>query len=181
MYPKYSKHWLSTTVAHTIDCACSKILNHGLNHVLLFSLFKFFGWKNILNQLENSGLKSRFLFSLIFQFYLMYRLICQKPAHFLSAQMALMSTFFKCLWYMGSITLVWGWNVLQSVSSLPFLSDIDIYINGGFEPEEVEIEIDAIDEIFVPTNQGKTPISFKYRISKYIHPIKSWNTYLLNI
>ena len=74
---------------------------------------------------------------------------------------------------MGSITLVWGRNVLQSVSSLPFLSDIDIYINGGFEPEEVEIEIDAIDEIFVPTNQGKTPISFKYRISKYIHPIKS--------
>ena len=37
----------------------------------------------------------RFLFRLIFQFYLMYRLICQKPAHFLSAQMALVSTFFK--------------------------------------------------------------------------------------
>ena len=79
---------------------------------------------------------------------------------------------------MGSITLIWVWNVLQSISSLPFLSDIDIYINGGFEPEEVEIEIDAIDEIFVPTNQGKTPIWFKYRI---IHPINSWNTYLLNI
>ena len=45
LYPKYSKHWLST-VAHTIDCVCSKILNHGL----LFSLFKLFlGWKNILN------------------------------------------------------------------------------------------------------------------------------------
>ena len=60
VYPKYSKHWLST-VAHTIDCVCSKILNNGLNHGLLFSIFKFFGWKNILNQLENSGLKSRFL------------------------------------------------------------------------------------------------------------------------
>ena len=48
VYPKYSKHWLST-VAHTIDCLCSKILNHGLNHGLLFSLFKFFGWNNILN------------------------------------------------------------------------------------------------------------------------------------
>ena len=33
IYPKYSKHWLST-VAHTIDCVCSKILNHGLNHGL---------------------------------------------------------------------------------------------------------------------------------------------------
>ena len=31
IYPKYSKHWLST-VAHTIDCVCSKILNHCLNH-----------------------------------------------------------------------------------------------------------------------------------------------------
>ena len=29
IYPKFSKHWLST-VAHTIDCVCSKILNHGL-------------------------------------------------------------------------------------------------------------------------------------------------------
>ena len=48
VYPKYSKHWLST-VAHTIDCVCSKILNHGVNHGLLFSLFKFFWWKNILN------------------------------------------------------------------------------------------------------------------------------------
>ena len=46
--PNYSKLWLYT-VAHTIDCVCSKILNHRLNHGLLFSLFKFFGWKNILN------------------------------------------------------------------------------------------------------------------------------------
>ena len=51
IYPKYSKHWLSN-VAHTIDCVCNKILNHGLNHGLLFSLFKFFGWKNILNNLK---------------------------------------------------------------------------------------------------------------------------------
>ena len=43
----------------------------------------------------DSGLKSRFLFCLIFQFYLMYLLICQKPAHFLSAQIALVSTFFQ--------------------------------------------------------------------------------------
>ena len=42
IYPKYSKHRLST-VAHTIDCVCSKILNHGLTYGLLFSLFKFFG------------------------------------------------------------------------------------------------------------------------------------------
>ena len=42
IYPKFFKQWLST-VAHTIDRVCSKILNQGLNHGLLFSLFKFFG------------------------------------------------------------------------------------------------------------------------------------------
>ena len=61
----------------------------------------FFGLKNILNWLENSGLNSRFLFCLIFQFYLMYRLICQKPANFLSAQMALVSTFFQIFIVLG--------------------------------------------------------------------------------
>ena len=30
--PKYSKHW-PYTVAHTIDCVCSKMLNHALNNV----------------------------------------------------------------------------------------------------------------------------------------------------
>ena len=37
IYPKYSKHWLYT-VAHTIDCVCSKMLNHGLNHGLFILL-----------------------------------------------------------------------------------------------------------------------------------------------
>ena len=46
--PKYSEHYL-LTVARTIDCVSSEILNHGLNHGLLFSLFKVFGWKNIPN------------------------------------------------------------------------------------------------------------------------------------
>ena len=48
MYPKYSKQWLST-MAHTIDCVWSRILNHGWNHGLLFSLFNFFGSKIFLN------------------------------------------------------------------------------------------------------------------------------------
>ena len=39
IYPKYSKHW-PYTVAHTIDCVCSKMLNHGLNHGLFLLLFK---------------------------------------------------------------------------------------------------------------------------------------------
>ena len=38
-YLKYSKHW-PYTVAHTIDCVCSKMLNYGLNYGLFLSLFK---------------------------------------------------------------------------------------------------------------------------------------------
>ena len=34
------------------------------------------------------------------------------------------------------------------------MSDIDIYINGGLELEEVEVEIKAIDHEFVPSIQG---------------------------
>ena len=39
IYPKYSKHW-HYTVAYTIDCVSSKMLNHGLNHGIFLSLFK---------------------------------------------------------------------------------------------------------------------------------------------
>ena len=39
IYPKYSKHW-PYTVASTIDCGCSKMLDHGLNHGFFLSLFK---------------------------------------------------------------------------------------------------------------------------------------------
>ena len=39
IYSKYSKHW-PYTVAYTIDCVCSKMLNHGLNHGLFLSLLK---------------------------------------------------------------------------------------------------------------------------------------------
>ena len=38
IYAKYSKHW-PYTVAHTIDCVCNKMLNHGLNHGLSILLF----------------------------------------------------------------------------------------------------------------------------------------------
>ena len=75
-------------MAHKIDCVCSKILNHGLNHG--FSSF-LCGKRSKLS--ENSGLKSRFLDFLIFQFYL----ICP----FLSAQMALVSTFFQMFIALG--------------------------------------------------------------------------------
>ena len=39
IYTKYSKHW-PYTVAHTNDCVCIKMLNHGLNHGLSLLLLK---------------------------------------------------------------------------------------------------------------------------------------------
>ena len=44
IYPKYSKHWPYTVIHNS-----SKMLNHGLNHGSFLSLFKFSGWKYILN------------------------------------------------------------------------------------------------------------------------------------
>ena len=44
-------------------CGCSKLLNHGL----FLSLFKFFWGNYILNLIENSGLKSKMLYCLIFE------------------------------------------------------------------------------------------------------------------
>ena len=38
---KYSKHKLST-VAHTIDCMCIKMLNNGLNHGFIIFIFQVF-------------------------------------------------------------------------------------------------------------------------------------------
>ena len=60
IYPKYSKH-LPYTVAYTIDCVCSKILNHGLIMDFFFhfsSLYKIifsrilFGFLKTLHKLQ---------------------------------------------------------------------------------------------------------------------------------
>ena len=102
VYPKYSKHWLSvSSVAHTIDCVCSKILNHGIKSWVIIFTFQVFWVKKHSKLIENWGLKSRFLFCLIFQFYW---LICQKPAQYLYAQMALARTFFQMFIVLGMYT-----------------------------------------------------------------------------
>ena len=41
----YISQVLLNTAAHTIDCLCSKILNHGLNHGLFFHFLSFLGEK----------------------------------------------------------------------------------------------------------------------------------------
>ena len=63
---KYSKHW-PYPLASTINCDCSKILNHVLSHGLFLSRF---GRKYVLNWIENSGLKYKLLHSLRFEILL---------------------------------------------------------------------------------------------------------------
>ena len=79
MYPKYPKHW-PYTVAHTVDCVCSKMLNHGINHGLFLSPLKLFGWKYILNWIKA---------------------ILPETSPFLSDQMAVLSSFFKMFIVLG--------------------------------------------------------------------------------
>ena len=98
IYPKHSKHWLP------IYCG-----THNWLFVLLNIRSQFKSWVIIFFTFQGFCVKihpkliwkSRFLFSLIYQFYLMYRLICQKPAHFLSAKMALVGTFFQMFIVLG--------------------------------------------------------------------------------
>ena len=98
---------------------------------------------NTVYLLENSGLKSRYLFCLMFQFYLMYRLICQKPAHFLSAQMALVNTFFQMFIVLGMYNFAFFignmlfallyMQILLQCRYIKKLSTISIQINSAME------------------------------------------------
>ena len=47
-------------MAHTVDCVCSKILNHGLNYGFIIFTFQVIWVKKHSELIENSGLKSRF-------------------------------------------------------------------------------------------------------------------------
>ena len=111
IYPKlYIPSTLNTdyllwAVAHMIDCVCSKILDHGLNDGLLFSFLMFFVWKKtILNLLENSGLKCRFLFFIIISVLLDVQANLPETIPFLSTQMFIvlgMYNFGSMLSYKG--------------------------------------------------------------------------------
>ena len=52
IYPKYYKHQLYFLEA-TMNYDSSKRINHGLNHGLFLSIFKFLGCKNILSSNKN--------------------------------------------------------------------------------------------------------------------------------
>ena len=88
----------SDTVVHTIDCVCSKTLNHGLNHGLFLSLFKFF-WMKIHSKLNKFRIKNRLLYC--FRFLLEIQAILPKTSPFLSAQIAVLSSFFQMFIVLG--------------------------------------------------------------------------------
>ena len=100
IYTKYSNHW-PNSVAHTIDCVCSKMLNHGLNHGLFLSLFKFFGWKYI--QIEWIQNKRKIYCYTVsdLRFLLKIQAILPETSPFLFAQMAVLSSSFQMFIVLG--------------------------------------------------------------------------------
>ena len=89
IYPKYSKH-LPYTAALTIECVCSKMLNHGLN-----SLFKFFGWKYILNW------KTRLLYCFRSQVFTWNTSHSARNQPILFSQIAVLNGFFQMFMVVG--------------------------------------------------------------------------------
>jgi hypothetical protein len=97
IHPKYSKDWLST-LAHTIDCVWSNILNNAINHGVLFSIFNF--WVN-----KHSKLTWKFRMKILIPILLNISVLLDiQPIFCLSAQMALVSTLFQ-------IFIVYTWDV----------------------------------------------------------------------
>ena len=103
----YSKHW-PYTVASTIDCVCSKMLNNGLNHGLFLSLFKFF-WMKIHSKLKKFRIKKKLDCYIVsdLRFLLEIQAILPETSPFLSAQMAVLSSFFQMFIVLGMYNFVW--------------------------------------------------------------------------
>ena len=67
----------------------------------------------------------------------MYRLICQKPAHFLSAHMALVSTFFQMLIVLGTYNFALeALCFLGQLQAPENLYDATLYFGGQRQQEE---------------------------------------------
>ena len=110
IHPNYSKQW-PYLLPSTMDCDCSKIWNHGLNHGLFLSLFKLFLCKYVLNWIRNSGLKSRVLYCLSFWFlFLDVQANLSEASSFLSALMAVLSSSSLVFMLLGCITLLAWFN-----------------------------------------------------------------------
>ena len=85
MNPKYPKHCIFV-------CSC-RILNRGLNHGLYLSLFKFFGWKYV-EWIQDKKIRLLNIFRPQVCFFEV-QAILPETSPFLSAQMAVLSSFFQ--------------------------------------------------------------------------------------
>ena len=95
---KYSKNWLHFLTATT---NCSKMLNHGL-FISFLSLFceihSILNWK--------ISIKSRLLYKISdFRCFLMCNQSARNLLIYYLSKWFCRAAFFKCLWYLGSITL----------------------------------------------------------------------------
>jgi fucose 4-O-acetylase-like acetyltransferase len=77
------------------------MLNHGLNHGLFLSLIKFFRWKYILNWINSEyKILDCYIISDL-RFLLEIKAILPETSLFLSAQMAVLSSFFQIFIVLG--------------------------------------------------------------------------------
>ena len=81
-----------------MNCSCSRVLDHNLNHGLFLSLFKFCWLNSKLNLRKlgsNSGLQYCLRFQVLLDLYL------SEASPFLSAQLAVLSSFFQVFVVLG--------------------------------------------------------------------------------
>ena len=72
----------------------------------------------------------------------MYRLICQKPAHFLSAQTALVSTFFQMLIVLGMYNF--GYIANSKVACTALISWQGFLLERAVKMSSTELCIDGL-------------------------------------
>ena len=103
IHPNYSKY-LPYLSASTLVCGCGKILYHGWNHGYYISFaFRLFGMyiHSKLNWKFSIKIYLGILLQCLRITFFMYKVMCQKPAHFLSAQMAVLSSFLQVFILLG--------------------------------------------------------------------------------
>ena len=103
--PKYSQY-CSYILAYTIDFDFNKMLNHGWCNRLFFFFFKFLWWKYFLDWIDSSEWNLNYYINYKFWFYLIYKLICPKPAHFLFVQMDFLRSFLEMFITLGMYNFV---------------------------------------------------------------------------
>ena len=87
--------------------------------VFFWGIKTYLMWKYILNWLENKNWNINCNIVQDFRVFLMYKLICQKPGHVLSAQMTGLSCFFQVFRVLGmhNFAVLLNWSTIEKGAS----------------------------------------------------------------